>query len=151
MQQIILPTGETLRYFADLDEFPAERRSHFTKYQIEAAEIDLTPEAITNRIAGILQFNAEGKTEFVQTALTNLLFSFNAIRMQYAPDLLSLGAVTYDIDGQLITDFSPDGLMRVLSPLKIPVSVIQQILDEVKKNSTLTGTATSLGLLLALD
>ncbi|WP_080057181.1 hypothetical protein [Spirosoma aerolatum] len=146
MQSLTLPTGQTIRYYSDLDEFPAERRSYLTRYQIEAAEIDLSPEAIADRLGLILQYNAEGRGADVAVSLQNLLFSFNMIRMNYAPDELSFGVLIYDVDGVAVTDLSPEGLHRILKPLQIPLTIIQQVLDDVKKNSQTTESVISLGL-----
>lgn len=147
MQLLTLTTGQTLRYYSELDEFPAERRSYFTRYQIESAEIDLSPEAIAARIGGILEMNQRGEADSVAIALQNLLFSFNAIGISYAPDELSFGMLIADVDGVAVTDFTPDGLHRVISPLNIPVGTMARIVEQVKKNSQPTGSVTSLGLL----
>ncbi|MBD2705511.1 hypothetical protein IC229_33175 [Spirosoma sp. BT702] len=141
--QTLNHNDHTLRYYYYLDEFPAERRSYFTRYLIEASELDSTPEALSERIGSIMQLNAESRTQDVQVALQNLLFSLSAIRIGYAPDELAFGAILHDVDGVAVTDFSPDGLKNLLQPLQLPSGTIAGIIEEVKKNFRRSGNAIS--------
>lgn len=146
MTTYTLPNGKRIRCFADIDEFPAERRSWFTRYQIENAELDLTPQAMAQRMGVIMLANNEGRTADVAVHLQNLYLSVVAATEFYAPDALTLGVIIHDVDGTLVTDFSPEGLLNMLAELEIPGGLVREISDELKKNFERVETFTSLGL-----
>ncbi len=146
MQTLTLDTGQKLRYYLYLDEFPAERRSAFTRYCIESGELPKTVPEFAASIGSLLDLNAQGLKEDVDTALRNLLFAVNAVWLGYAPDELAFGVLIHDIDGVPNTDLSPDGLRETIGPLQIPVGTMARIVDEVKKNSSPNDSAIFLGL-----
>lgn len=146
MQILTLDSGYTVRYYTDLDEFPAERRAWLTRYQLEAAEIDTTPAGLADRIGTLMGYVQRGETDDALTGLQNLFVALRSAAESYAPDQLSFGVLIHEVDGVPVTDLSPEGLGPLLARLAVPVGEFTRIVATVKKNSQPADSGISLGL-----
>lgn len=152
METLKLPSL-TLRYYSDIDEFPIDRRTRWSKYLLEDSAIDTKPDAIKERLTGLASLIAEGKTEDALVTVQNLYFSINAIEGEYDPSHLAFGVLvhSYEINTSttINSDLSEDALRATLVTLGnngLTQKQVTEIVETVKKNSKPSETSISLGL-----
>ena len=147
MQTLPLPGGTDIRYYTDLDELPVLRHAAFSRYQIEASALDLDVDAIKNRLLDLRSRLAEGRTEDVDTGLTNLYISLNVSETPYRPLALSFACLVAEVAGVGQSDLSDNALgklVETISSLGMTKAMIDEAVADVKKNSLKTETATFL-------
>lgn len=144
--QTLTHNGRQIRYYTDIDEFPAGRRSVLTQHQLEAAEFPTNPIELGEKLGAIMTAYNDDRKQEGHIMMQNLYLGIQAIADNYNPTELSFGALIHDVDGVPVTDLSADGLRKLLRELEIPLSTIQRITEDVKKNSAPAASYISLGL-----
>lgn len=150
MQTLKLDSNYTIRYYNGLDELPAERLSFLTRYSLEHALLPTNHRDIGEAIQQISADVQSARTADALVGLQNLYVGVMAIYSDYTPNAYEFGCFIHDVDGEPVTDMSPEGLGPVMNKLAMPVEKMTRLLDDLKKSSDTSVTYISLGL-MSLD
>lgn len=126
--------GHTLVLYNGIDEMPILNYQRYNKYLLIDAGIGPGTEAIDEKIVIIAKHIKKDDKKSAIDELTNLRLSLFMTQNEISPKLMSLVAMCYSIDGEVITDYSDENIKQLLIKLQhSKYSTLIEIFNQVKK------------------
>ena len=128
--------GHTLVLYNGIDEMPILNYQRYNKYLLIDAGIGPGAEAIDEKIIIIAKHIKKDDKKSAIDELTNLRLSLFMTQNEISPKLMSLVAMCYSIDGEIITDYSDENIKQLLIKLQhSKYSTLIEIFNQVKKKN----------------
>ena len=126
--------GHKLVLYNGIDEMPIMNYQRYNKYLLIDAGLGPAAEDIDTKIVALAKLiNADEKQAAINE-LTNIRLSLFMAQNEISPKLMSLIAMTYSIDDEVITDYSDENIKKLLQRLQqLKYSSLIGIFNQVKK------------------
>ena len=126
--------GHTLVLYNGIDEMPILNYQKYNKYLLVDAGIGPSVEAIDEKVVMLAKHINAGDKKAAIDELTNLRLSLFMAQNEISPRLMSLIAMCYSIDGEVITDYSDENIKALLAKLQTSkFSSLIELFSQVKK------------------
>lgn len=131
--------GHTLVLYNGIDEMPILNYQKYNKYLLVDAGIGPSVEAIDEKVVMLAKHINAGDKKAAIDELTNLRLSLFMAQNEISPRLMSLIAMCYSIDGEVITDYSDENIKVLLAKLQTSkFSSLIELFSQVKKKLSLS-------------
>jgi hypothetical protein len=137
MQTFTLPNGIVVDVHDSPRTIPESRRVEHDYYALIESGIGSTQDDFDRHFEQMIGLIGSTDPDAQLNAINNTRFLFaNLIGKQYSPASLAFGCLVETVDGQKWDDYSEAGLERLSKQLDIPMSILIEYWEAVKKNST---------------
>ena len=128
--------GHTLVLYNSIDEMPILNYQKYNKYLLIDAGIGPSIDAIDEKIVVVAKHIKKGDKKYAIDELTNLRLSLYMAQNEISPKLMSLIAMCYSIDGEIIADYSDENIKLLLNKLQhIKFFDLIELFNQVKKKN----------------
>ncbi len=126
-----------IKLYQDIDETPVEVYNIFNEYALRDAEIGCTIEDIDKKHINMAKLISNGKKEDALQTLNNLYQNYWNALNKINHKSLSFACLIYSVEGELTTDYSEEGLTRLINKLSkkgLNMKVVKDEVNNLKKN-----------------
>lgn len=126
--------GHVLVLYNGIDEMPVINYHKYNKYLLVDAGLGPDISSIDDKIVTLAKLIKNGNKKAAADELTNLRLSIYMANNEISPRLMSLIAMCYSFDGEVINDYSDENIKALLQRLQTAkYSSLVDILNQIKK------------------
>lgn len=126
--------GHKVVLYDGIDEIPVSRANDFSLYLMMDADIGSDADSINRHISRLVAFIERKDYAAMAMELSAYGQNLQFIVQNLSPEYMAFCAMIESINGEKVTDTSPDGVARIMAKFAdAPKGMIRTLVDELKK------------------